>query len=440
MEKQGERGPLHEITHKGNTVYIYHTPTQKNGKKYDGYTLSYTQAGQRKRKTVAKLEKAKKTAKTIAEQLSEGTAHVVALTPEEIADYTAALKILRKYPDTPLSSVCQQYTEAMDRLEGQGSTIMDAVLTHLDHKKRTAPSEIKVPVLLEEYLATKEKEHLSPYYLKDLRRKLTRFASSFPCSISSINSGEVKNWISKQGKGRNAQNLHTSVSSFFSYAREVGQLPVNEKHAVELVRKVKVKPPDIGIYQPSELIKILGHTPERLLPAFAIAAFAGLRSTEIFKLEWTDIKFDQVHIEIKPEKAKTASRRLVPLLPCLIQWLTPIKKKTGRVAPDFQHLNNLTRKYAEICIKAEVTPKRNGFRHSFASYRLAEVESAEKVALEMGNSPKKLFSNYRELVTKPSAAEWFAVTPSKVRAAKKATKTNEDKVPQKTRSTKKPKP
>jgi len=420
MKKVEKRGPLKEVTHKGSTVFIYHTPTQKNRKDYDSYTLTYTQAGQRKRKVIASRSKAEETAKAIAKQLSEGTAHVVALTPDEVADYTAALKILRKYPNVTLASVCQQYAEAMDRLEGQSSTLMDAVLTHLHHRKKSAPSDKKVADLLQEYLTTKEKEQLSPYYLKDLRRKLTRFATSFPCSVASIQSGDVKTWISKQGRGRNAQNLHTSISSFLSYAREMGHLPANEKHAGEMVKKVKVKPSSIGIYTPKDLVQILAHTPEPLLPSIAIAAFAGLRSAEIFRLDWAEIKMDQGHIEVTTDKAKTASRRLVPILPSIKLWLNQVKKKSGRVSPDFQHLNNLTRKNAQICIKAGVKPQRNGFRHSFASYRMATEESADKVALEMGNSPKKLFSNYRELVTKTQANDWFNVTPAKVKKAKSA--------------------
>lgn len=50
-------------------------------------------------------------------------------------------------------------------------------------------------------------------------------------------------------------------------------------------------------------------------------------------------------------------------------------------------------------------------RHSFASYRLAEIHDAAKVALEMGNSPEKLFRHYRELVTPDEAKEWFAIMP-----------------------------
>jgi len=437
---ENQKGPFKSVTHKGSTVNVYHTPSKKNGKLYDSYTLIYTRAGATIRKSIANQKKALETAKKIAEQLSEGTAHVVALTPENVADYTAALKILRKFPSVPLASVCQQYAEAMDRLEAHGSTIMDAVLTHLAQKKKSAPSEIKVSVLLDEYLAAKEEEHLSPYYLKDLRRKLNRFAPSFPCSISSIKSGDIKKWITKHGSGRNAQNLHTSVSSFFSYAREMDHLPANEKHAAELVTKVKAKPSPIGIYTPEELAKILTHTPEELLPSIAIAAFAGLRSAELFRLDWSDIKDDQGHIELKAEKAKTGLRRLVPILPCLQLWLKSRQKNAGRVTPELSNLDNLTRKYAAICAKAGVKPQRNGFRHSFASYRIATEESVDKVALEMGNSPKKLISNYRELVTKPKAIDWFNVTPSRVRAAKKASKSKTGKESSKAPASKKPHP
>ncbi len=55
--------------------------------------------------------------------------------------------------------------------------------------------------------------------------------------------------------------------------------------------------------------------------------------------------------------------------------------------------------------------KPNALRHSYASYRLAEIKDAARVALEMGNSPSMLFRNYRELVTEEQAKQWFSVMP-----------------------------
>ena len=60
---------------------------------------------------------------------------------------------------------------------------------------------------------------------------------------------------------------------------------------------------------------------------------------------------------------------------------------------------------------AQVTWKSNALRHSFASYRLADVQSAAQVSLEMGNSPQMVFKHYREIVKPSAAKEWFSLFP-----------------------------
>ena len=412
-----EKGPFKTITHKGNSVYVYHTPSKKKGKTYDSYTLIYTQAGKRKRKSIAKEKKALETAKTIAEQLAEGTGHAVVLTPEEVADYTAALKILRKFPETSLASVCQQYADALEDL-GKHGTIRDAVSSHLRVSHGSTLKAIRVTDLIENFIEDKTKEKLSEFYLKDLEYKLKRFGGDFQCNISSIQSADINRWLSKKASGRNANNLLSSISTLFSYAQENGYLAADTKHSAEQIKKKKEETISIGIYSPEEIRKILHSCDKGLIPTISIAAFAGLRSTEIFRLDWKDIKINRDHIVVEANKAKTASRRIVPIMPVLKAWLSSHEKKVGRVCPDYVRLNNLTRKFGSICKKAGVEVKQNGFRHSFASYRLATIKSAAQVALEMGNSPQKLFTNYRELVGEDDAKEWFGLTPAKVKKHK----------------------
>ena len=55
--------------------------------------------------------------------------------------------------------------------------------------------------------------------------------------------------------------------------------------------------------------------------------------------------------------------------------------------------------------RAKVTWKRNGFRHSYISYRVAALKDVPAVALECGNSPQVIFSNYRALATDAEAKE-----------------------------------
>jgi hypothetical protein len=58
----------------------------------------------------------------------------------------------------------------------------------------------------------------------------------------------------------------------------------------------------------------------------------------------------------------------------------------------------------------------NGLRHSFVSYRVSATQNVHQVSLESGNTPRIIFSNYRELVEDPTQAEaWFKILPTKAR-------------------------
>ena len=59
---------------------------------------------------------------------------------------------------------------------------------------------------------------------------------------------------------------------------------------------------------------------------------------------------------------------------------------------------------SEYCDAAELHRREGGLR-------LAAIQDAAKVALEMGNSPQMLFKHYRELVTPDAAKSWFAIQP-----------------------------
>jgi hypothetical protein len=55
--------------------------------------------------------------------------------------------------------------------------------------------------------------------------------------------------------------------------------------------------------------------------------------------------------------------------------------------------------------------KHNALRHSFISYRVADIQNVAQVALEAGNSPQMIFQHYRELVRPAEAKAWFAIVP-----------------------------
>ena len=109
------------------------------------------------------------------------------------------------------------------------------------------------------------------------------------------------------------------------------------------------------------------------------------------------------------DKAKTASRRVVPILDNLAAWLAPYARQTGRIWG--QSSFPLHTAWRAAAAAASVPWKPNALRHSFASYRLAQTQNAAQVSLEMGNSPQMVFRHYRELVKPADAERWFAVKP-----------------------------
>jgi len=371
----------------------------------DGRFCVDTMVGKtRKRITRASLDAAKIEARKLINQLRSGRSHEVPLTLAETEDYRLAKLKLAPFNVYLLTAV-------EDWIAGHG-------------KKDHVVSKT-VPQIVEEFLTAKQVEGVSFYHLEDRKYRLNKFAKAFPGRIDRISTHEIEVWLNGLGvSGRTRNNYRNAALQLFRYARGKRYLLRNEPTVVEDVATAVTAEGEIQIYTPAELRTLLSHAPEKLLPFFAIGAFAGLRSQEIMRLDWNDVRFDQGFIEVSASKAKTASRRLVPLLPVLAAWLLPMRRQSGHVV-GYTRNDALSEARTHFCKTGipvsgravEFKWKPNALRHSYASYRLADVKDAARVALEMGNSPSMLFRNYRELVTEQQAQEWFALMPEKAKAS-----------------------
>jgi integrase len=165
------------------------------------------------------------------------------------------------------------------------------------------------------------------------------------------------------------------------------------------------------IFEVDELRALLGaanRAAPDVLPMLAIGAFAGLRDAEIKRLDWSEVDLTRGHIEIKAAKAKSARRRIIPIQSNLAAWLRPCSGMTGPVVPW-----SARGKLARVRKAAGLTRwPQNGLRHSFASYRLAAIHDAPRVAAELGHTtPQLLYSTYRELVLPEEAERYWKLFP-----------------------------
>jgi len=406
------------LTIKGQTLKLYRLEQEKGGRSYVTYILAYIANGRRQRKGFASEQEARDTAKAIAEQLASGTGHAGAYTPSELADLRAAERILRQHPrNVSLTTAVDSFVRAAAILEDDD--IVSACRAYRNElARRNEVTRAKLPDVVAAYLSSMEKAGASGRYLQDLKHRLERAEKHFRGYIDTIPVSELTAWLDGlKVAARTRNNFRGALVSLFAYAKQSGHLPRDRQTEAELLpsrsrlKSSKVQAP-IGIYTPAQMAKILNAAPEHLRPIFALGAFAGLRSAEIYRIKWQDIRKDYVVVEAG--NSKTAARRLVPVQPALAAWLRTATRgeADAELCARWSHESTFTATMSEAVRRAGVEPVANGLRHSFISYRLAKVKDTAKVALEAGNSPNMIFRHYREVVKPAAAAAWFKVLPS----------------------------
>jgi integrase len=264
-------------------------------------------------------------------------------------------------------------------------------------------------------IAGAQARKLSARYLDDLQHRVGKFAKAFQVPSASVTAEEVREFISDMELSPRSQNNYLgAVNRVFEFAKARKLLPADHDELSGL-EPVKDKGGEIEIYSSPDLDRLLTAADDDILPAFVIGAFAGLRSAEIERLDWSEVNLEEKFITVTAGKAKTAARRVVPITDNLAASLEPAEK-SGEVwelghAYFHQRLRETAAATGSESVKA-VQLKSDALRHSFISYRVAHTQNVNQVALEAGNSPSMIVQHYRELVTKKQAELWFSIVPS----------------------------
>ena len=322
--------------------------------------------------------------------LERHSRQAVGLSQREMSELIRARERMAKYP---------------------GKTITDAVDFFVNHLERVRRHGITVSQLSDEVLEAKRRDGKAPAYIADLRKRLNRFSQTFGSrAISGVGVEEIDNWLRDLPLSpKSRANYRANIGVLFSYAfrrRILDHNPILHTARPKLIDR----PPDIfNVDELRSLLEAANKVAADIVPLLAIGAFAGLREAEIQRLDWSEIDLARGHIEVTAAKAKSARRRIVPIQPNLAAWLRPSSGQTGRVVPSNARKKlNRTRKAAGLARWPN-----NGLRHSFASYRLAAIHDAPRVAAELGHSsPQMLYSTYREVVKPEEASAYWNIEPA----------------------------
>ena len=150
------------------------------------------------------------------------------------------------------------------------------------------------------------------------------------------------------------------------------------------------------------------------LPAIAIMTFAGVRPTEVTRLKWADISFEEKVISIRGLNSKTGGTRHVTLCSALQAWLAPFKKSDNHaICPKEWRI-----KWEGVRLRAGWNKKNpwtsDSLRHTYASYHVKIHRNFPSLQVEMGHGSASLlrqrYSNLRG-VTMEEAQKFWEIKP-----------------------------
>ena len=248
--------------------------------------------------------------------------------------------------------------------------------------------------------------------LRDLSQRLSPFLEEFgDKKPSEVEFEELRDWfLSQDWKPRNFINYRSKIGALFNFAKISGYVPENPVRRIDKP-KLTAKSPEI--YTTAECAQILRAAIELDVgPYVCLGLFAGLRPTELARLDWSSVKVEVNTLTIDGEIAKGRSRRNVTIEPVLKEWLERFPGCRGAVVENY----GFRYKREKLVKKAGIDRWiQDGLRHSFATYHFARFGDSVRTSREMGHRGTDIFHNYyKALVSLGEAEEFWNLTPQKV--------------------------
>jgi integrase len=302
------------------------------------------------------------------------------------------------------------------RLKPFNGTLTQAVEFFIHNRCRPEAAK-SIADLKDEFLKSRSRMNCRPRTLVQYESYLGVICAKFgKTEVPGILRQDIEDWLEEADwSPRTRKNYLVTICALLNFA--VGKGYRNDNPAARIERPILDDRPVsiLTVEQVKRLMQAAQESDAQMIPALVIGLFAGLRRSEFFALDWSEIDLEQRTIEVKGFKAKTRQRRVVHIADNLHEWLVPHPGKNGHITPE-RNIDVFSERLRGLAQKAgiHVWPH-NAMRHSFGSYFLGKTKDENLTAFEMGNSPGVVIRHYRAIVRDSDVAMYWRITPTNAR-------------------------
>lgn len=362
-----------------------------------GWRFEYAHQGRRRFVTRRKRVDIVEAAEKVLEEM--GTGFVFSALPVEARAAVQRLAELSRGPG--------DWRAAVDFMEARAGSepVADAVERWMEAKVMAAGEETP--------------------YLRDLRARMRGFAAGMGGrKVADVSFEVLREWVNGRREGRSVKfyiDLRAGLVEFWRWCRREG---LTDGHAVTPAERLPVakrERMERRVATPGELVEVLNEVGAEWRAWVVLGAWAGLRPEELAPkptrkkkhkrgLHCEDIDWRFNVLRVPPDVSKIGRPRVVPMGETLrtgLEWAGIEPGMTGPVVLRNPTEAKETARLGKLVFGSH-WPK-DILRHSFGSYRNAELRNLAQVAEEMGTSEAMLHAHYHNPRAEEEAEGWFGV-------------------------------
>lgn len=236
------------------------------------------------------------------------------------------------------------------------------------------------------------RRHRRPATLADLRsytNRMLRFRELKTHPINQI-TGHMCKLMMEETFGHSAhtyRKAQTILHSIFHYGMRQGWCYTNPAECLDIPPVTEEQIQILSLTQIKRLMRACRQPDLRLMDApVRLMLWCGIRPTEVQRLRWGDIDYNEKVVYVDSMASKTGGARVVPLRGAAKALLDRRRPADERIAP-----RNWIRLWQRVRSHAGLVPWQNDtLRHTFASMHIRYFQNMSMLQQEMGHRSSAL--------------------------------------------------